>query len=111
MQKTFQRFLAVPVLTITVMTMLPIPKMETQFGKLYETDCLSVLPHLSSGSVDLIFADPPFNLGKEYNAKFTDSVPERDYLSWCERWLNELIRLLCPGGAFFLRVSFRGSAV
>ena len=66
------------------MTMLPIPKMETQFGKLYETDCLSVLPHLSAGSVDLVFADPPFNLGKDYNPKFNDSVPERDYLSWCE---------------------------
>ena len=85
-----------------MMTMLPIPKMETQFGKLYEADCLSILPHISANTVDLVFADPPFNLGKNYNAKFDDSVPEQNYILWCERWLDELVRVLRPGGALFL---------
>ena len=66
----------------TMMTMLPIPKMETQFGKLYEADCLSILPQIPAGTVDLAFADPPFNLGKEYTAKFDDAVPENNYILW-----------------------------
>ena len=82
--------------------MLPIPKMETQFGKLYEADCLSILPRIPSGCVDLVFADPPFNLGKDYNSKFNDAVPEQNYISWCEKWLDELVRVLRPGGALFL---------
>ncbi|MDB6125490.1 MAG: site-specific DNA-methyltransferase [Pedosphaera sp.] len=84
------------------MTMLPIPKMETERGKLYEGDCLSILPQLTSECVDLIFADPPFNLGKEYSSKMNDSVPERDYLDWCKNWCDELVRVLRPGGSFFL---------
>ena len=82
--------------------MLPIPKMETQFGKLYEADCMSVLPSIPSDSIDLVFADPPFNLGKEYNSKFNDAIPEQNYILWCQSWLNELVRVLRPGGALFL---------
>ena len=85
-----------------MMTMLPIPKMETQRGKLYEADCLSILPHIPAGTVDLVFADPPFNLGKDYNSKFDDAIPEQNYILWCEQWLDELVRVLRPGGALFL---------
>lgn len=82
--------------------MLPIPKMETPFGKLYEADCLSSLPNISTDSIDLAFADPPFNLGKKYNSKFDDSIPDQEYVSWCEQWLDELVRVIRPGGALFL---------
>ena len=85
-----------------MMTMLPIPKMETRFGKLYEADCMSILPHISANTVDLIFADPPFNLGKDYNSKFDDAIPEKNYILWCENWLDELVRVLRPGGSLFL---------
>ena len=39
---------------------------ETNRGKLYHADCLDILPQIEEGTVDLIFADPPFNLKKEY---------------------------------------------
>jgi site-specific DNA-methyltransferase (adenine-specific) len=85
-----------------MMTMLLIPKLETPHGKLFEGDCLAILPQLADDSVDLVFADPPFNLGKEYSSKIDDSVPEERYLRWCKEWLDELARVLRPGGSLFL---------
>ncbi len=57
---------------------------------------------LDAESVDLAFADPPFNLGKEYSSKINDALAEQDYLTWCQSWLDEMIRVLKPGGALFL---------
>ena len=84
------------------MTMIPIPALQTPAGRLYEADCMGVLPSLSSESVDLVFADPPFNLGKDYASKVNDARPEADYLSWCQQWCDELVRVLKPGGSLFL---------
>jgi len=78
------------------------PVLETPLGKLYNADCLDLLPTIASESVDLVFADPPFNLGKEYGHKVNDLREEEEYLSWCEEWLTECIRVLAPGGALFL---------
>lgn len=50
--------------------------------------------------VDTVFADPPFNLGKEYGEQSNDLRP--DYLQWCYRWLAECVRILKPGGSFFV---------
>jgi len=63
---------------------------------------MSILPHVPANTVDLVFADPPFNLGKNYNSKFDDDVPEKKYILWCENWLDELVRVLKLGGALFL---------
>jgi site-specific DNA-methyltransferase (adenine-specific) len=48
------------------------------------------------------FADPPFNLGKDYNSEFEDKVGEADYYHWSSYWINECCRVLKPGGAFFM---------
>lgn len=82
------------------MTMLPI--LTTPLGRLYQEDCLAMLGQLDSESVDLAFADPPFNLGKEYTSKIDDARSEFDYMAWCIEWLDELVRVLKPGGALFL---------
>lgn len=79
-----------------------LPILETDHGRLYEADCLEFLRAQPDESVDLAFADPPFNLGKEYAAKINDTRSEQDYLNWCIEWSNELIRTLKPGGALFL---------
>jgi len=75
---------------------------ETNFGVLYEGDCLSVLPEIPSNSVDLVFADPPFNLNKMYGKKSNDNMLEEEYVTWCERWIAECARVLVDGGAFYL---------
>lgn len=65
-------------------------------------DCLEFLPRVSSESVHCVFADPPFNLGKEYKNGFPDRWSDKDYFLWCERWLDECMRVLVPGGALFV---------
>jgi site-specific DNA-methyltransferase (adenine-specific) len=42
------------------------PIFETELGKLYQADCLDVLPKMENKTTDLVLADPPFNLGKDY---------------------------------------------
>lgn len=78
------------------------PIFETELGKLYRGDCLEVLPRIEAGTVDMVFADPPFNLGKDYKNGRSDSLAEDEYLAWCGRWITECVRVLKPGGAFFL---------
>ncbi|MFE7484488.1 DNA-methyltransferase [Streptomyces sp. NPDC057552] len=80
----------------------PQPAFRTDLGALYQGDCLEVMRNIPSGSVDLVFADPPFNLGKIYGKHFTDAVAEVEYTNWSEAWIKEGLRLLAPGGAFFL---------
>jgi len=59
---------------------------------------------MRKGSVDLVFVDPPFNLGKDYHVTgFRDrSLNEEEYRGWCRTWLIELVKILRPGGALFL---------
>ncbi|HNY42961.1 MAG TPA: site-specific DNA-methyltransferase [Bryobacteraceae bacterium] len=84
------------------MTTSAVPVFTTEFGALYRGDCLAVLPQLEGSTVDLVFADPPFNLGKSYASGINDRLPETAYLDWCKRWIDECVRLLKPGGSFFL---------
>ena len=53
-------------------------------------------------SADTVFADPPFNLGKQYGERCADYRTEDEYLAWYKRWLRECERVLKPGGALFL---------
>jgi site-specific DNA-methyltransferase (adenine-specific) len=74
---------------------------KTDLGNLYQGDCLEVMGHIPDESVDLFFADPPFNLGKDYGSAAPDNHAEERYLTWCREWLAEGVRILKPGGSFF----------
>jgi site-specific DNA-methyltransferase (adenine-specific) len=75
---------------------------STKLGVLYEGDCLEILPQVHKETVATVFADPPYNLGKNYGEKVNDDLPETEYLKWCNSWISECVRALMPGGAFFL---------
>jgi site-specific DNA-methyltransferase (adenine-specific) len=77
-------------------------KFSTNLGKLYQGDCLELLKNMPDNSVDVVFADPPFNLNKEYKSGIDDNLAFNDYLYWCEKWLDECIRILKYGGSLFL---------
>lgn len=83
-----------------MMTMIPI--LETPLGRLFQSDCIDLMSDLDESSVDLAFADPPFNLGKKYSSNIDDARASDEYLEWCRLWLAEMVRVLKPGGALFL---------
>jgi len=74
----------------------PFPVNELPNGTLAQGDVLDVLSTLPGNSVDLAFADPPYNLSKQYR-NYTDNVDVEEYFSWCDRWLGEYLRVLKPG--------------
>lgn len=80
----------------------PAPVLATEYGRLYEGDCIEVMRRLAPDTVDLAFADPPFNLGKDYASGIDDRRAEADYVAWCHAWLGEMIRVLKPGGSLFV---------
>lgn len=64
-------------------------------------DCLKVLPTLERESVDLIVADPPYNIGIDYGqGKKADR--RDDYDIWCERWIGWCCRALKPTGSLWI---------
>jgi site-specific DNA-methyltransferase (adenine-specific) len=80
----------------------PEPVLSTAYGALYNEDCLEFLARVEDESVDTVFADPPFNLGKVYGPTVDDHVSESEYVEWGRAWIDQCLRTLKPGGAFFL---------
>jgi site-specific DNA-methyltransferase (adenine-specific) len=66
-------------------------------------DCIDGMKHLESGSVDLVFADPPFNIGYAYDV-YQDKRSDDEYLHWSKGWLSEVRRILKPNGTFWLAI-------
>lgn len=66
---------------------------------IFQQDCVEFLESLDEGTVDVIFADPPFNVGKDYGHDVDDQ--RGDYFAWCAEWINAGARALSPGGAFW----------
>lgn len=85
----------------------PITRITAEYigsrGIFFRADCLDLLTNIRDKTIDLAFADPPFNLGKTYNLpQFSDSFAAESYRGWCRNWLLEVARVLKPGGALFL---------
>ncbi len=70
-------------------------------NKIVHSDCLNILSKIPDNSVDMTFADPPFNLNKKYNGYY-DRLKVKEYLEWCEKWVNELVRITKETGSIFL---------
>src|SRR5258708_31076031 len=84
-----------------------VPDISARFvgerGILFRADCLDLLANIRDSSIDLVFADPPFNLGKDYQiADFSDNLANEMYMGWCRTWLLQAVRVLKPGGSLFL---------
>lgn len=68
-------------------------------GKLYQGDCVPWLASLETGSVDLVFADPPYNINK---AEWDSFESQEHYIRWSLRWIEQSARILKPTGSLYI---------
>jgi DNA modification methylase len=68
-------------------------------------DCVEYLNELAvqhpEGVFDLAFADPPYNLAKNY-ADYDDTLADQEYVTWCNQWLEGMAKTLKPGGSLLV---------
>lgn len=64
-------------------------------------DSLEVMKQMKSASVDLIFADAPYNIGKNFGNNQDKWPSLAEYLSWCYQWLDECMRILSDDGTMY----------
>ena len=74
--------------------------------KIIQGDALLKLPEIESASFDLIIADPPYNLGKDYGNNH-DIKGFDEYLDFSRQWLKEAHRILKPNGTIYVFMGFR----
>ena len=77
--------------------------MALETNKIHQGDCVENLKRVEAESVDLIFADPPFNIGYKYDV-YDDRQQAEDYLAWCGQWIDGCYQALKPTGTFWLAI-------
>ena len=69
--------------------------------EILQGDALELLPTLADNSAQIVLADPPYNIGKDFGND-SDRQSMEQYLSWCEKWIQECLRILRPNGTMFV---------
>ena len=64
-------------------------------------DAIEIMKKIPDNSIDMTFADPPFNLNKKYS-NYKDKRTNQDYINWCEEWLTEMVRITKPTGSILV---------
>lgn len=72
---------------------------DKYLDRIINGDCLKLMDKIPDNSIDMCFADPPFNIGKNYGPK---SDRRKDYYEWCEEWIDVCFRKLKDTGSFYL---------
>jgi site-specific DNA-methyltransferase (adenine-specific) len=70
--------------------------------KVITGDCIDLMAGIEPGSVNLVFADPPYNIDINYGDHYNDRMPPAEYFALCERWITACARLLADDGTMFL---------
>lgn len=74
-----------------------------KLNQIHRADCLAGMKALPDGCVDLAFADPPFNIGYDYDV-YDDRREHAHYLKWSKDWIAAVHRVLKPDGTFWLAI-------
>ncbi len=75
------------------------PYFQSDLGQLYNADAIEFLKSLDPASVDLIFADPPYNIKK---AQWDSFASQKEYVDWSMAWITEAQRVLKSNGSLFI---------
>ncbi len=78
-------------------------KDRTGLDRIIQGDCLDTLPATGSAFAHLIFADPPFNIGYDYDV-YDDKRDRSAYLDWTKRWMGAAVDALRPDGTFWVAI-------
>ena len=74
-------------------------------------DCLAVLPLLPRGIADLLIADPPYNLDKDFHGSRFSRMDDAAYEAYAGQWLDAALPCLKPNGSVYVCCDWRSSAV
>lgn len=81
-------------------------KYEKNGHTIYHGDALEILStEMPDKSVDLVFVDPPYNIGKKFSQFHDKWSSDADYAIWAYQWIDECIRVLKPTGTMYLMTS------
>ena len=72
---------------------------------IYHGDAIEVLRQIPNESIDLIFVDPPYNIGKDFAGRKDKWETDEAYLKWCYEWIDLCISKLKPNGSIYLMTS------
>lgn len=79
---------------------------ENNGHKIYQGDAIEILQNnIENNSVDLIFVDPPYNIGKNFNGRKDKWKSDEDYLNWCYQWIDLLLKKLKKTGSLYIMTS------
>ena len=77
--------------------------MDKLLNKIICGDCIEVLSEVRRPFADLIFADPPFNIGYKYD-KYNDKQKHNTYVAWTKDWMAVCKKVLKPHGSFYIAI-------
>ncbi|MCC6493136.1 MAG: site-specific DNA-methyltransferase, partial [Pirellulales bacterium] len=77
--------------------------MALSVNEIYKQDCIKGLAKVEPSTIDLAFADPPFNIGYEYDV-YHDARSDHEYLEWSRQWIDGVWKALKPTGTFWLAI-------
>jgi site-specific DNA-methyltransferase (adenine-specific) len=81
-------------------------KFDYKEHRIIQGDSLEVLSNeISDNSIDLIFVDPPYNIGKNFNGHKDKWATDEDYLNWCYKWIDLCIKKLKQNGSMYIMTS------
>jgi site-specific DNA-methyltransferase (adenine-specific) len=73
--------------------------------KIIQGEALLVLSQIKDNSIDLIFADPPYNIGKKFGDFYDRWSSDYEYSQWCKEWIDCCIKKLKPNGSIYIMTS------